>query len=208
MSEDKQKIFDDLKKVMREDKGLPLRNGATNLVLGEGNLSAEIMCIGEAPGFWEDKQGRPFVGAAGKLLDRLLLSIKLPREDVFISNVICYRPPQNRDPSPEEISLFQPYVDKLIDLIKPKVIITLGRFSMGKFLPGVKISSIHGKPEVVNWKGNSVTIIPMFHPAAALRSGEVMQKIKDDFLSIPEIIKGIKEELDKEKNKVEQMQLV
>ena len=208
MSEDKQKIFDDLKKVMREDTGLPLRNGATNLVLGEGNLSADIMCIGEAPGFWEDKQGRPFVGAAGKLLDRLLLSIKLPREDVFISNVICYRPPQNRDPSPEEISLFQPYVDKLIDLIKPKVIVTLGRFSMGKFLPGVKISSIHGKSEVVNWKGNSVTIIPMFHPAAALRSGEVMQKIKDDFLRIPEIIKGIKEELDKEKNKVEQMQLV
>jgi len=208
MSDSKQRVFDDLKKEMENDKSLPLRKGATNLVLGEGNLSADVLCIGEAPGFWEDKKGRPFVGAAGKLLDRLLLSIKLPREEVFITNVICFRPPENRDPSPEEILAFQPYIDKLIDLVNPPVILTLGRFSMGKFLYGVKISSIHGKPQVVNWNGKSVTIIPMFHPAAALRSGEVMQKIIDDFHRIPEVIKEIKEEKVKERNKVEQMQLV
>ena len=203
---DKKKQFDELKKMMQADYNLPLRKGATNLVLGEGNLSADIMCIGEAPGFWEDKKGRPFVGAAGKLLDELLLSIKLPREDVFISNVICYRPPENRDPSPEEISAFQPYIDRLIELIRPTLIVTLGRFSMGKFLPGVKISSVHGKPYVVNWKESVITIVPMFHPAAGLRSGEIMQKIKDDFLKIPDVLFKIREE--KNKVVVEQMQLV
>jgi DNA polymerase len=208
MSDSKKRAFDDLKKEMENDKSLPLRKGATNLVLGEGYLSADVLCIGEAPGFWEDKKGHPFIGAAGKLLDRLLLSIKLPREEVFITNVICFRPPENRDPTPEEILAFQPYIDKLIDLVNPSLILTLGRFSMGKFLYGVKISSIHGKPQVVNWNGKSVTIIPMFHPAAALRSGEVMQKITDDFHRIPEVIKEIKEEKVKERNKVEQMQLV
>lgn len=203
---DRIKQFSELKKMMQADYNLPLRKGATNLVLGEGNLSSVIMCIGEAPGYWEDQKGRPFVGAAGKLLDELLLSIKLPRKDVFISNVICYRPPQNRDPSPEEISAFQPYIDRLIELIKPKVIVTLGRFSMGKFLPGVKITSVHGKPYVVNWKGREITIFPMFHPAAGLRSGEVMQKIKDDFLKIPDLLFKIREE--ENKVVVEQMQLV
>lgn len=203
---DKREAFDDLKKEMKGDEGLPLRKGATNLVIGEGNLNADIMCIGEAPGFWEDKKGLPFVGAAGKLLDKLLLSIKLPREDVFISNVICYRPPQNRDPEPNEISAFQPYIDRLIDIVGPSVIITLGRFSMAKFLPGVKISSIHGKPQVVNWRGKDITVIPMYHPAAGLRNGAVMEQLKGDFFKVPDVLSKVKEE--ERKSKVEQMKLV
>jgi len=205
---DKKQILNDLIKEMRRDQALPLRKGATNLVLGEGNLSAGVMFIGEAPGYHEDKEGRPFVGAAGRFLDQLLLSIKLPREDVFISNVICYRPPENRDPSPEEISAFQPYIDRLIELIKPTVIVTLGRFSMGKFLPGVKITSVHGKPYVVNWKGKEIIVIPMYHPAAGLRREEMKYALYEDFKKVPEAMKKIEEEKVKEQNKVEQMQLV
>lgn len=205
MSNDKQTVFEDLKKDMTKDDSLPLRNTATNLVLGEGNLNTDMMFIGEAPGFWEDQKGRPFVGAAGKLLDKLLLSIKLPRSEVFISNVICYRPPENRDPTPEEISAFQPYIDRLIDIIKPLAIVTLGRFSMGKFLPGVKISSVHGKARAINWKGSEITIVPMYHPAAGLRNGSIKEQLLDDFRILPEILKT--KEIEKEK-KVEQMQLV
>ncbi|MCH7640619.1 uracil-DNA glycosylase [Patescibacteria group bacterium] len=197
--------FNRLKQEMIEDKSLPLRQGATNLVLGEGDLDAKVMCLGEGPGYWEDLKGRPFVGAAGKFLDQLLLSIKLPRKDVFISNVVCYRPPENRDPEPEEIAAFQPYIDKLIALVKPKVIVTLGRFSMGKFIPGAKISSIHGKPQIVDWKGRRITIIPMYHPAAGLRRREIKSQIFEDFKRLPEVLKN--SEAKEEKN-VEQMQLV
>jgi DNA polymerase len=214
--ENRKKAFDTLKKEMVGDKSLPLRKSATNLVLGEGNLDADIICIGEAPGFWEDKKGRPFVGAAGKLLDRLLSSIKLERsegfttggskDEVFISNVICFRPPENRDPTPEEISAFQPYIDRLINIIKPSIIITLGRFSMGKFLPGVKISSIHGRAHTINWRGRETVIVPMYHPAAALRRGEIMQAIRIDFEKIPAILSKIEKKENKEV--VQQMQLV
>ena len=202
---DKQKRFDRLKKQMLADKSLPLREGATNLVLGEGDLNSELVFIGEGPGYWEDQKGRPFVGAAGKFLDQLLHSIKLPREKVFISNVVCYRPPGNRDPEPEEIAAFQPYIDRLIALIKPKVIVTLGRFSMGKFIPGPKISSIHGKPQIVDWKGKETTVIPMYHPAAGLRRGEIKAQIFEDFKRLPEVLKNA--EVKEEKN-VEQMQLI
>jgi len=197
--------FNRLKQEMIEDKSLPLRQGATNLVLGEGDLDAKVMCLGEGPGYWEDLKGRPFVGAAGKFLDQLLLSIKLPRKDVFISNVVCYRPPENRDPEPEEIAAFQPYIDKLIALVKPKVIVTLGRFSMGKFIPGAKISSIHGKPQIVDWKGRRITIVPMYHPAAGLRRGEIKSQIFEDFKRLPEVLKNAEA---KEEKNVEQMQLV
>jgi DNA polymerase len=179
----------ELKKKMREDTALPLRKSATNLVFGEGSPDAKLFFLGEGPGYWEDQKGRPFVGNAGSLLNQLLDSIKLPREEVFITNVICYRPPENRDPFPEEIEAFAPYIDEMLTIIKPKAVITLGRFSMAKFIPGVKITVVHGKPHGVDWKGRKLVVVPMFHPAAALRSGEVLRQIKEDFLKLPELVK-------------------
>lgn len=195
-----------LKKEMEEDKSLPLRVGATQLVFGEGNPDAEIYFLGEGPGFHEDRLGRPFVGQAGKLLDQLIESIGFKREDVYISNVVRFRPPDNRDPLPEEIEAFRPYVDREIEIVNPKLIVTLGRFSMGKFLLDAKISQVHGKTRTVQWKGKSVIVIPMYHPAAALRSLDVMHKIREDFKIIPEMLK--KTEIEKDKNKIEQMNLV
>lgn len=191
-----------------EKADLPLKKGATNLVFGEGNPDARIFFLGEGPGYWENMKGRPFVGNAGGLLNQLLQSIKLVREDVFITNVVCYRPPSNRDPLPEEISAFQPYIDAMLEVIRPKVVVTLGRFSMGKFLPGTKISIVHGKVFDVNWRGRQIKVVPMYHPAAALRNGNVMIQIKEDFLKLPELLK---EELLKEVNskiEAEQMELV
>ncbi|HJX59184.1 hypothetical protein A2V61_03655 [Candidatus Woesebacteria bacterium RBG_19FT_COMBO_47_8] len=179
----------DLKKRMQNDTALPLRNSATQLVFGEGSPDTKIFFLGEGPGYWEDQKGRPFVGNAGALLNQLLYSIKLPRQDVFITNVICFRPPENRDPLPEEIEAFRPYIDEMIDIMKPKLIVTLGRFSMAKFVPGAKITAVHGKSFVVDWKGRKITVVPMFHPAAALRSGEVLRMIKEDFMLLPDILK-------------------
>jgi DNA polymerase len=181
-----------LKEKMQEDQSLPLRNGAKNLVFGEGNPNAIVFLLGEGPGYWEDIKGRPFVGNAGGLLNYLLQSIKLGRNDVFITNVVCFRPPENRDPTDEEIGAFRPYLDEMIEIIRPKIVITLGRFSMAKFLPGVKISAVHGRIYDVNWKGRLLKVIPMYHPAAALRSLEIMGQIKEDFLKIPEILKETK----------------
>lgn len=203
-----------LKKEMEADKSLPLREGATQLVFGDGNPDSEYYFLGEAPGYWEDQQGKPFVGQAGQLLNRTLESIGLARADVYISNVVRYRPPSNRDPSPAEIAAFQPYVDRELEIINPKIIVTLGRFSLGKFLPGEFISKVHGKPVVVTWKGQDVTIVPMYHPAAALRAREIMEQFQEDFQKLPEILKkinkfvpdGIKEEENKEKR--EQMNLL
>ena len=189
--EDKEKSekLRQLKKKMQDDKTLPLRNSATQLVFGEGSPQSKIFFLGEGPGYWEDQKGRPFVGNAGALLNQLLHSIELPRQDVFITNVVCFRPPENRDPLPEEIEAFEPYIDEMIDIIKPKMVVTLGRFSMAKFVPGVKITAVHGKSFVVNWKGRDITVVPMFHPAAALRSGEVLGMVKEDFMLLPEILK-------------------
>ncbi|MEK7521295.1 MAG: uracil-DNA glycosylase [Patescibacteria group bacterium] len=203
---DKKVALSELKKEMENDKSLPLRVGATQLVFGEGNPDADLYFLGEGPGFHEDQQGRPFVGQAGKLLERTLESIGLKREDVYISNIVRFRPPENRDPLPEEIKSFQPYVDREIEIINPKVIVTLGRFSMGKFLPGEMISRVHGKPRVVRWKGKDVTIVPMYHPAAALRAGAVMEQFKEDFKRLPEILVKIGDT--KEDNNAEQLDLL
>ncbi|MBI4039744.1 uracil-DNA glycosylase [Candidatus Daviesbacteria bacterium] len=184
----KQDQLADLKKRMEEDKSLPLREGATQLVFGEGNPDSQIYFLGEAPGYHEDKQGRPFVGMAGKLLDEVNSSISLKREDVYISNVVRFRPPSNRDPEDTEIAAFQPYVDEEIKIIKPKVVVTLGRFSMGKFFPGEKISQIHGQPRKIKWQGMDLVVIPMYHPAAALRSNALMEALKKDFQIIPEVL--------------------
>lgn len=197
---DKRQELEKLKKEMNEDKSLPLRAAAIQLVFGEGNPDTKVYFIGEAPGFNEDRLGRPFVGQAGKLLDNLLQSINLRREDVYISNIVRFRPPENRDPSPEEIDAFRPYVDHEIGIIDPKVIVTLGRFSMGKFLPDVKISQVHGKPRKVNWKGKEVIVVPMYHPAAALRAGEIMRQLREDFKVITEVVKKVEEEEKKEDN--------
>lgn len=116
--------------------------------------------------------------------------IKVKREDVFITNVVMHRPPNNRDPLPEEIAAYQPYVDGIIDVISPKVIVTLGRFSMGKFLPNAVISKVHGKTFPVNWHGREILIVPMYHPAAALRSTDIMIKFREDFMRLPEILSG------------------
>ena len=143
------------------------------------------MLIGEAPGFHEDQQGKPFVGAAGQLLNKLLASAGLKREDVYITNVLKNRPPNNRDPLPEEIQEAARFLDAQIEIIDPKVIVTLGRFSMTKFMPGAKITYVHRQPKRVGRR----VVIPMFHPAAALRSGEVMNLTKADFEKLPEILK-------------------
>jgi len=198
----KTKKLKDLYIKMKADKTLPLQDGATNLVFGAGNPAAEIMLIGEGPGYWEDQKGKPFVGNSGKFLDQLLHSIELPRETVFITNVVNYRPPENRDPLPEEMAAFQPYIDKMINIIEPKIIITLGRFSMAKFIPGVKISDVHGKKKTINWKGRKMIIVPMYHPAAGLRNGEMKRKTIEDFSKIPNILTETKQ------IEVEQMELM
>ena len=145
------------------------------------------MFIGEAPGFHEDQQGLPFVGAAGKFLDQLLTSINLSRQDVYIANVIKCRPPNNRDPLPAERTACRPYLDKQIELIKPKMIVTLGRFSMQLAFSGVTISQIHGKPKKVG----DFVYFPMFHPAAALHQPRFRVLIEQDMLKIPQILANI-----------------
>ncbi|MBI3443462.1 uracil-DNA glycosylase [Candidatus Woesebacteria bacterium] len=192
-----------LREEMFNDKSLPLRKGATNLVFGDGNPEAKILCVGEGPGYWENEKGLPFVGNAGKLLDQLLQSINLSREkSVYITNVVHHRPPENRDPLPEEIEAYRPHLDKIIEIIKPKMIVTLGRFSMGKFLPAAKITSVHGKTHIVNWKGREIVVIPMYHPAAALRSTEIMRQIQKDFQKLPVILEEVN------KPEINQMKLI
>lgn len=204
----RQKLIE-LKNQMGEDKSLPLRSGATNLVFGQGNIDSATMFIGEGPGYWEDKKALPFVGNAGALLNQLLHSIELPREEVFITNVVHHRPPGNRDPLPEELLSYGKYLDKMIDIIKPSVIVTLGRFSMAKFLSGVTITSVHGKPRKVIWKEKEIVVVPMYHPAAGLRNGEIKRRLFDDFRKILEIMEKISEfKAEKVKKEVKQMSLV
>jgi DNA polymerase len=174
----------ELKRRMEANKLLPLRHGATQLVFGEGNADADIYFLGEAPGYYEDRAGRPFVGLAGQLLDKLIEGIGMKRADVYISNVVRFRPPGNRDPEPDEISAFEPYVNEEIEIIDPKVIVTLGRFSLNKFLPDMRISAVHGKKFVVDFGDKKQIVMPMYHPAAALRSGAIMDAIKSDFEAI------------------------
>lgn len=207
-TEEKKEALAKLRKEMEADKTLPLRTRETRLVFGEGDPDAQIYYLGEAPGFHEDRLGRPFVGQAGKLLDYLLKSIDLAREEVYISNVVRFRPPENRDPEFAEIAAFQLYVDREIEIIRPKVIVTLGRFSMGKFLPGEKISNIHGKTRKIEWHEMRLTIVPMYHPAAALRAGDIMRAVREDFQIIPEVLKRIEDQEEEERRKVEQMNLL
>lgn len=184
MTEISQMTLEQLEEAVHACALCPLSQGRTHAVPGEGPLNADIMFIGEGPGFHEDRQGRPFVGAAGQFLEELLDSIGLTREQVYITNVVKCRPPGNRDPMPTEISACAPYLERQIQLIKPKVIVTLGRFSMYRYFPGASISKIHGQPKRV---GN-VLVVPMFHPAAALHQPKWRPLVEADFKKLPQFI--------------------
>jgi len=162
----------------------PLHYSRKNGVPGEGPPGAQIMFIGEGPGFHENEQGRPFVGAAGRFLEELLATINLKRSEVFIGNVVKCRPPNNRDPQPEEIAACSPYLERQIQAIKPKVIVTLGRYSMNYFLPNVKIGDVHG--QALKSKGR--LIVSMYHPAAALHQRSLRPTIETDFAKLPDLI--------------------
>ena len=197
-----------LKEVMENDKKLPLISKPTDIIPGDGNPDSEIVFIGEAGGYHESIQRKPFVGNAGMLLNQLLRSINLPRENVYITNMVKTRPPENRDPLPKELDAFSRYLDQELEIINPKAVVTLGRFSMGKFLPSARITTVHGKPHEVNWKGKSLLVVPMFHPAAALRNGEVLYKIKEDFLKLPEILSEYKRKKEEKKVEIVQEKLI
>ena len=181
-----------------------LEGQATQLVFGEGNANADIVFIGEAPGKQEDLQGKPFVGASGKFLDEMLASIGMKREDIYITNIVKYRPPNNRDPLPEEKKAFLPYLQEQLEIIQPKIIVTLGRHSGGAFLPDLHISQDHGKPKRIRVKRQEIrdknsqsggtmelVIVPLYHPAAALYNGGMRQTLMEDFALIPAILEKL-----------------
>ena len=169
-------------------QSLPLVEKPTDIIHGEGNESASVMLIGEAPGYYESVQRRPFVGRSGQLLRKVLAESGLDEKQVYISNIVKVRPPDNRDPLPEEILAFKPYLDAEIKLIKPKLIVTLGRFSMAKFLPEVKVSQVHGRLHKIRWNDQTLFILPMYHPAAALRASRVKDSFIKDFAKIVKIV--------------------
>jgi uracil-DNA glycosylase family 4 len=171
-----------------------LSQGRTKAVPGEGPEDATLMFIGEAPGFHEDRQGRPFVGSAGKFLDELLASIDLKREDVYICNVLKCRPPGNRDPLPAEIEACRPYLDRQIELVNPKMVVTLGRFSMARYFQKASISRIHGQPKRMAGR----IYYPMFHPAAALHQPKYRAAIEEDMLQIPQLLAEAEQMVDEE----------
>ncbi|MBI3953165.1 MAG: uracil-DNA glycosylase [Chloroflexi bacterium] len=163
-----------------------LAKGRTQVVPGEGNPHAEVVFIGEGPGFHEDQQGRPFVGPAGQFLDELLKAAGLRRSEVYICNIVKCRPPGNRDPYPIEIQTCSKWLDSQLALVHPKVIVTLGRYSLARYLPGQSISKVHGKPLVKD----GVTIVPMLHPAAALHQASLRPTLLEDFAQLPQILKA------------------
>jgi len=167
----------------------PLKESRTNVVFGSGNADAELMFVGEAPGANEDRQGKPFVGNAGRLLDRLLAEIGFEREDAFIANVLKCRPPGNRDPQPHEIEECTPHLTRQVELIEPTVICTLGNFAL-KLLSGSQmgITRVHGSPQPHEIGGRSVLLYPLFHPSAALRSTSVLELLRSDFARLPGLL--------------------
>lgn len=190
---DKKQLLDNLaQEIIDKNICSELAGQATNLVMGDGDPDADIVFIGEAPGKNEDLQGLPFVGAAGKFLNEMLGAAGMDRSDVYITNIVKYRPPNNRDPLPEEKKDFWPYLMRQLQIIDPKVVITLGRHSMEYFLPGLKIGQIHGEPKRVQFGEHKIVIMPLFHPAAALYNGSLRQTLIDDFLKVPKIIESIK----------------
>ncbi len=194
--------MDDLNQVAAEVRACTLCELAktrTQAVPGEGAAQADIMLIGEGPGFHEDKQGRPFVGPSGQFLNDLLASAGYKREEVFITNVVKCRPPGNRDPQPDEIEACAGYLDRQIALINPKIIVTLGRFSMARWFAGQKISAIHGKAKKIDGR----VVVPMFHPAAALHQPALRNAIEEDFRRLRDIINAMSGQPDEQPAKRE-----
>ena len=174
---------------MRECHDCPLAATRTNLVFGNGNADADLMLVGEAPGFNEDQQGLPFVGRAGQLLDDLLADIGLSRNDVFVTNLLKCRPPGNRDPLPDEIDTCKPYLFRQIALIEPKVICTLGNFATRSLTrSNVGITRCHGTPQLHELGGRFVRLYPLFHPAAALRTPACLQALREDLARLPALL--------------------
>ena len=190
-----------MKAEIEKDSLLPLQE--SHLVFGEGNPNCDILFIGEAPGFHENEQKRPFVGRSGQLLTKLIEAIGWKREDVYITNIVKRRPPENRDPSPEEIEAYKPYLTRQIEILNPKIIAPLGRFSMNYFLPNAKISRDQGK---IFWWGERL-IMPIYHPAAALRSTSVLEELKKSILKL-KIAAGKYERFLKEKREKTQSESV
>lgn len=181
---DKREELKKLEAEMAADATLPLRE--SNLVFGEGNVDCKVMFVGEAPGMNEDRLKRPFVGRGGQLLDRMIESIGWHRGDVYITNIVKRRPPENRDPTPEEIAAYRPYLTRQIEIINPSVVATLGRFSMNYFLPMAKITRDRGHGFEVDGR----IVFPILHPAAALRSTEMMKAFEEDCRKLPAIVRG------------------
>lgn len=193
----KQEELDKVKGKIADELVCPLKDAATNMVFGKGNPDAYIMFIGEAPGEKEDQQGIPFVGAAGKQLDKLLNSIGLTLDECYIANILKYRPPENRDPAIDEIERHTPYLIEQIKIIRPKIIATLGNFStkfvLSKFM--IKemrkiagVSSLHGKVQHVEVDGMQFTVIPLYHPAAVLYKPSIREDLEKDFLKMGEYL--------------------
>ncbi len=190
---DKKQELENLHIKWKEECQCKLKKMATQVVPGDGDANAEIVFIGEAPGKSEDAQGIPFVGAAGKFLAKMLELINLKREDVYITNIVKYRPPNNRDPLPKEKASCREWLLDELKIIKPKLIIFLGRHAMNNFFPDLKISEAHGKLLVKKFKGMSTRyFFPLYHPAAALYNGSMRETLKDDFKKIPKVLKEIR----------------
>lgn len=183
----KSEIMLDIEKNIRVCQKCGLCKTAKNAVPGEGNIDSEVVFIGEAPGQTEDETGRPFVGRAGKLLEGLLLQIGRKREEIWIGNIIKHRPPENRDPLPKEIEVCQPFLKLQLETIKPKLVVTLGRFSMNYFYPAGKITKDHGTLKKI---GNYY-VYPVYHPAAALRNPDFAKTLREDFVKIPKVLEFI-----------------
>ncbi len=183
-----QEEIDSLAEKISKCQKCPLYKSATQAVPGGPNPDTDIVFIGEAPGYWEDQRGVPFCGRSGDLLNKLLQRINLDRKDVFICNILKHRPPNNRDPSPEEIETCTPWLKQQLLIIEPKIVITLGRFAMNYFIPDVYISKVHGQPKQILWQDLDLLLYPLYHPAAGLRNGSVKEDLVEDFLKIPKII--------------------
>lgn len=185
----KAKLLEDLRKEMIINSVCPgLMFQATQLVMGDGNPDADIVFIGEAPGKKEDETGIPFVGASGKFLNEMLAMAGINRDEVYITNIVKYRPPKNRDPTRGEKADFWPYLVRQLNIIRPKVVISLGRHSMECFLPGTKISEQHGQPHTLDCGTDTYLFVPLYHPAAALYNGSLRQTLIDDFLGITKLL--------------------
>lgn len=184
----------DLKDLVAACRRCPLYKTKTMDVPGNGNPKAKIMFIGEAPGKQEDLTGEPFIGAAGKFLNEMLSSIGLKREDVFIGNVVKHRPPGNRDPEPSEIQACWPYLARQIEIIRPKLIVFLGRHSLNRFFPAAKITDVHGQAFRRQWQGRDQAFLALYHPAAALYKGSMREILSEDFQKIPKLLSEIESE--------------